>query len=111
MALAIKISVPWDQANNPHKVTARLLDGDGNPVTLTLVDEEDEEVEVPVVSELTFETGRPPGLVPGTDLDAPLALNFPGLALPTGTYEWRLEIDGNPEARAAFRVGPPQRRR
>jgi hypothetical protein len=111
MALAIKISVPWDQANNPHTVTARLLDADGDPVSVTVVDEEDEEREIPIVSELTFETGRPPGLMPGTNLDAPLVLNFAGLALPTGAYEWRLEIDGNPEARTAFRVGPVARRR
>ena len=107
MSLAVKISVPWDQSNEPHRVTATLHDGDGNPVELP--GGPDDEL-IPVRNELEFETGRPPGLMPGTELDAPLVFNFQGVPLPAGGYVWILEIDGQPMARAPFRVGPPQRR-
>jgi hypothetical protein len=95
MALAIKIDVPWDQTNTKHQVVAKLITADG------------EEVEVndePVRAEVEFEVGRPPGLPPGTAIDAPLALSFSGLMLAAGTYVWELEIDGEPAARAPFRV-------
>jgi hypothetical protein len=66
--------------------------------------------QVPVQAEGTLETGRPPGLAPGTEIDAPFVMPFNGVALPAGAYVWELEIDGTVEARAAFRVGPVQRR-
>ena len=106
MSLAVKIAVPWDQANYPHTVTATLLDGDGNPVEIPRSDGE----AMPVRNEVQFETGRPPGLMPSTDLDAPLVFNFHGVPLPAGGYVWELKIDNEPMARAAFRVGPPTRR-
>lgn len=106
MSLAVKIAVPWDQANFEHTVTATLLDGDGNDVTIDRPDGE----AVPVRNELKFETGRPPGLMPGTELDAPLVFNFNGLPLPAGQYVWELKVDGHPSARAPFRVGQPGRR-
>jgi hypothetical protein len=106
MALAVKLSIPWDQANDPHRVKAQLVDGDGNAVLVPI-----EGDEAPVENEVVVETGRPPGLAPGTELDAPLAFNFGGLALPAGQYRWELWVDGNLEARAPFRVGQVQRRR
>lgn len=107
MSLAIKISVPWDQSNVPHRVTATLHDGDGNPVELPAAADENP---IPVRNEIEFETGRPPGLMPGTELDAPLVFNFHGLPLPADSYVWILEIDGQPMSRAPFRVGPAKRR-
>lgn len=110
MALAVKLAIPWHEANDPHNVVARLVDGQTNE-QVTLPNPEGEEGEdVPIRNEVTVETGRPPGLAPGTDLDAPLVFNFNGLALPTGSYVWELEVDGSVEARAPFRVGPVQRR-
>jgi hypothetical protein len=97
MSLAIKIAVPWDQANRPHHVEVGLLDDDGNPV-------------VPagapgaIRGEARFEVGRPPGTKPGTPIDAPLVLNFGFLALDSGGYVWVLKIDGDEQARSAFRV-------
>lgn len=106
MSLAIKLEIPWHQANDPHRVVARLVDGDGEQVTLPVPEGEEAEP-IPVRNEVRIETGRPPGLAPGTNLDAPFVFNFQGLALPAGSYVWELEVEGNVEARAAFRVGPP----
>lgn len=101
MALAVKLSVPWDLANDPHQVEARLLTADGNRVDLGAG---------PIGAEGEIETGRPPGLQPGVPLDAPFVLSFPGVALDAGGYVWELKIDGETMARAPFRVGPAQRR-
>jgi len=101
MALAVKLSVPWDRANEPHAVVARLVDSDGNPVEIA---------DTEVRAEAEIETGRPPGLKPGTSLDAPFVVNFPAVALDSGGYVWELEIDGEVEARAPFQVGPPLRK-
>ena len=100
MALAIKIEVPWDQANQQHACRLELLDSDGRPV---LVDTGDGEH--PIFIEAGFEVGRPPGVKPGTPIDLPLAINIPPFPLePGGRYEWRLTIDGEGDAdwRVAF---------
>ncbi len=87
-AVAIKIDVPWDEANRLHSWTLRLIDEDGAAVRL---DEAGTELRV----EGTFEVGRPPGLRPGTPIDVPLAVNFGPLPLRPGTlYVWELAIDG-----------------
>jgi hypothetical protein len=57
MALAIKLSIPWDRANEPHDLRAALLDSDGNEV---------DPGEGPVVIEGKIEVGRPPGIKPGS---------------------------------------------
>jgi len=94
MALAIKIAVPWHETNEPHTIRAHLLTDDGEPVHV-----EGE----PVEASGNFEIGRPPGIKPGTDLDAPFVLPFQ-LALSAGGYVWELEIDGDETARTPFRV-------
>ena len=95
MALAVKLSIPWDQANEPIKIMASLVTEDGNPVDLGMG---------PLSAGGDIEVGRPPGLKRGTPLDAPLVLNFTGIALTPGGYVWQLEIDGEVKARAPFRV-------
>ena len=94
MALAIKIEVPWDQANQQHACRLELLDSDGQAV---LVDTG--EGEQPIFIEAGFEVGRPAGVKPGTPIDLPLAINIPPFPLePSGRYEWRLTIDGESDA-------------
>ena len=51
-----------------------------------------------------FEAGRPAGLAPGSELDAPFAVNIAGLPLAPGRYEWQVEIDQNVVGRVPFTV-------
>jgi hypothetical protein len=99
-ALAIKLAVPWDQANRKITFRLALVDDDGNGVDMG---------EGPVHAEGNFEVGRPPGLKPGTSIDAPFVLNFGGLVLEPGGYVFDLEVDGQSLARTPFRVleSPP----
>ena len=102
MALAVKIAVPWDAANTPHTFVARLVTEDGGDPVLPGPD--GESAATPIQFEGQFEAGRPPGLTPGSDLDAPFAVNIAGLPLPAGRYEWHVAIDGEISDRVPFSV-------
>lgn len=95
MALAVKLAIPWSQANEPHRVEARLVTDKGEAV------EQDDQA---VRAEGDIEVGRPPGLRPGTPLDAAFVLNFQALVLEPGGYVWELRIHGNLVARAPFQL-------
>ncbi len=97
MALAVKLAVPWSETNRRIAIRAALHTEDGEPVEV-----EGNEV----FAEGEVEVGRPPGIRPGSSLDAPFALTFGGLALPPGGYVWELTVDGHPRARTPFRVLP-----
>ncbi|MFZ1060391.1 MAG: hypothetical protein WAP47_14490 [Candidatus Rokuibacteriota bacterium] len=88
-AIAIKIEVPWDEANKVHRMELALLDADGQPVIVpTPIGDR------PVQLTGNFEAGRPPGLKPGTPLDVALAINIGPLPLPPDRrYVWRCSID------------------
>ena len=96
--LAILVVCPWDQTNRRHELRVELLTGDGELVSI-----HDREVQFTA----EFELGRPPGIKPGTSLNAPFAWNLQGLPLPVGDYEWKLAIDGEPIASRAFQVLTP----
>ena len=100
MALAIVVSVPWDLANKNLKIDTKLMDEDGNPVSTP-----DGRA---IGASGGLEVGRPTGIKPGTDLDAPLALTFNGMPLPPGGYRWEIDIDGEQQAIAPFRVLAPK---
>jgi len=93
-AIAMHIEVPWDLTNIRHHWRLELVDSDG------------EAVEIPgplgpqpVVLEADFEAGRPPGIRPGVGLGLPFAINLGPLPLePDNRYEWRLTINGEPDA-------------
>jgi hypothetical protein len=89
-ALAMKFDVPWDQSNHKYQVLLELLTADGDAVEVETAGGET----LPIRIEAQLETGRPPGLKPGTPIDAALAINFGPLPLePDRRYEWRLSID------------------
>lgn len=90
-AIALKIDVPWDEANKKHHLKLELVDADDRPVVIP-TPAGDSSVQI----ESDFEIGRPVGLKPGTPLDMPLAINVPPLPLrPDTRFVWRLHIDGH----------------
>lgn len=95
MAVALKIDVPWTEANRRHDWQLQLLDADGEAVHHPGVGGPGD----PIEARGDFEVGRPPGLAPGTDIDLPLAISVGPLALSPGRrYSWRLTIDGHSDA-------------
>jgi hypothetical protein len=88
-AIAMKIDVPWDQTNRVHIVRLDLMNEDGQPVIVPTPMGES-----PMQITNRFEVGRPPGLIPGTDLDVALAINIAPLPLAPGRrYVWRCSIN------------------
>lgn len=109
MALAIKIDVPWNSANRKHRFEVALLGEDGHPPEMVTPDGH-QPGQVSFRGE--FEVGRPPGIPPGSDIDATFAVQLAPLPLVPGRrYLWRVEIDGTSEEhwqRAFFvREQPP----
>lgn len=105
MAVAIRIEVPWIEANRPHTWALSLLTADGEPVVVdTPMGPQPVHVEQP------FEVGRPAGLREGTPLDLNLAINFGPIPLPSDQrYEFRLHIDGatQPDWHVSFLTAAP----
>lgn len=85
ISVAVRIAVPWDQANVRHDWRLDLMDEDGHPVPVR---------DKPVSIAGRFEAGRPAGAAPGTQLWVPLGINFGAVPLPTGRrYTWQLFIN------------------
>ena len=103
-AIAMKIDVPWDQANQKHRWELALLDDDGVPVFFG-----EGESQQSLVIGNDFELGRPAGVPPGTPLELAMAINLGPLPLPPGRYVWQLTIDDQTQAdwQAAFSVRSP----
>ncbi|MGI9607369.1 MAG: DUF6941 family protein [Acidimicrobiales bacterium] len=100
ISVAVRIAVPWDQANVKHDWRLDLTDEDGRPVLVR---------EKPVSLAGRFEAGRPAGVPPGTALWVPLGINFGAVPLPRGKrYTWKLYInDATSETwSATFAVRP-----
>ena len=104
MAIAIKIEVPWDQANRQHALRLSLLDQDGRPVIIP-TPTGDRPMEVTS----NIEVGRPPGLRPGTPLDVPMAIHIGPIPIPPdGRYVWQCYINEQTQDdwRVAFSTRP-----
>jgi hypothetical protein len=91
-AIAVLIKVPWDRANQKLTTALTLEDADGKPPAMAALS-----------SEGIIEVGRPPGLDPGTPIDAAFQVTIPSLPLPPGRYTWRLKI-AEQEFTASFQV-------
>jgi hypothetical protein len=89
-AIAIKVEVPWNEANQKHNLKVELLDSDYHPVLVPTPGGNS-----PLIITGDFEVGRPPGLIQGTPIDAPFAFNIAPIPLTPGRrYIWKLTIDG-----------------
>jgi hypothetical protein len=99
MSLAVKLAVPWSRANERIHIEAALMTDQGEEVM--------QEGDQTVSAEGDLELGRPPGLRPGTPLDATFVLNFEGLELDVGGYVWELRLGGEKAARIPFQVIQP----
>jgi hypothetical protein len=88
-AIALKLDIPWDQANMKKRFRLQLFNQDGQPLEL------DTPAGLqPVKLEGELEVGRPPGVIQGSPLDAVLAVNVPPLPLEPGQrYSWVLFIN------------------
>jgi hypothetical protein len=95
VAVALIVTVAWDQTNVQHELLMELTDEDGHRITLGEPPQE-------VVQRVSFEVGRPPGAKPGTGQNAPLALRFNALPLPPGGYSFIVRIDDAEKARVSF---------
>ena len=102
MAIAIKVEVPWEEANRVHSLQLSLINEDGRPVIVpTPVGNR------PVELSMEFKVGRPAGLKTGTPLDVPLAINLGPLPLQSSSrYVWNCSINGHsePNWRVSFSV-------
>ena len=95
MALALRVSVPWDRADEVYQLRVDLRMQDGEQFT---VDGKPLEVQA------QFQVGRAPGVPKGTDLDAFFAFNIGGFLMSAGAYYWQVHVDEAPVARAPFVV-------
>jgi hypothetical protein len=95
VAVALLVTVPWDQTNMQHVLLLELADEDGHRVALGDPPRE-------VVQRIDFEAGRPAGVRPGTGQRAPFALRFNALPLPPGGYSFVVSVDGSELARSSF---------
>jgi hypothetical protein len=95
IAVAAVVYIGWDEANEKHKITFRLVDADGQVV----IDPSDDK---PVVLETVLEMGRPPGLAKGSELAAPIAIGMSGLILSPGRYRYIVERDDEPLESVSF---------
>jgi len=98
--------VDWDDANRRKAFLLELLDADGQLVRLP-TPEGEQTLEI----RGDFEVGRPPGLIPGTPLDAAVAINIGPLPLPPARrFVWRVSTDGrtSEEWEVGFSTRPAQ---
>lgn len=94
MALAVKLEVPWDQANRKHSIKFLLLTEDGEPV----MSGENKPIEVSGV----VEAGRPAGIKAGSDLTVALAIKINGITLTPGGYLWDFSVNDRPIKQVSF---------
>jgi hypothetical protein len=102
-AIAVEVKVPWLDMNRDHAFRIELVDGDGQPFEV----ETPEDGMQPLTIDGTFQVTPAPGIKPGSELAALVAINLPPQMLTPGQqYEWRLSINGktNENWRAAFSV-------
>lgn len=97
--LALVCRVEWDETNLPHSARVVLVDAAGTPFR-------PQPMMPPVEVTVPFEVGRPAGVPRGVTFTVPMALNFAGLPMPPGRYEFRTSVDDqtDPNWNVSFQV-------
>jgi hypothetical protein len=89
-AIAVKVEVPWNETNRKHNLKLELQDSHYLPVSVPAPAGNS-----PLIISGDFEVGRPPGITPGSPIDATFAFNIGPVPLSPGEhYKWKLSIDG-----------------
>jgi hypothetical protein len=83
-AVAVFLRIPWDRTNTKIPCTLELVDADGHAVSLG-------NGQPGIRVDQIIEVGRPPGLEPGTPIDASFQISVGILPLKPGRYQWRLK--------------------
>ena len=103
MALAVKISVPWEAANTPHDFSGparhrgRRRPGADRPRGRANAGRRS-------TSRAGSRRAGRPECRRGSTSTRPTAVNIAGLSLPHGRYEWTVAIDDELVDRVAFTV-------
>ena len=89
MAIALKIEVPWDKAEQEYNWELTLVDSDGRRVLHA------EHGNRPIQHRGQFHVHRPAGAEPGIPIDFALVVDAGVLTLPPGRrYVWHFTVDG-----------------
>lgn len=92
LGIALGLRVPWEETNQLHRLEINLVDSDGASII------------PPMQAEL--EMGRPPGLRPGSDQTAAIAVNAAVQFTKAGRYEVQAAVEGQIVRAVAFDVVP-----
>jgi hypothetical protein len=102
VGLGCVLHVPYLETNANHQLRVTLIDQDAERVSPWSPKAD----LPPVVSQQSFNIGRPPIIEVGDEQTVAMALNFPNLPLQnTGLYEFEITVDENVMRRMPFRVG------
>jgi hypothetical protein len=107
IALAVVVTVPYDQTNRNHTLEVRLEDEDGGLLSIgpPKIGPGLDDVSEPGKIAGQFNMGRPPFLQPGDTQLMPFAVNVDGQPFASpGAYSFVFSIDGEELERIRFRV-------
>jgi len=80
LGIALGFRVPWQETNQVHQLEIKMMDADGAPV-------------IPPI-QAKLEMGRPPGLRPGAEQSAVIAVNAAIKFARAGRYEMQAAVEG-----------------
>jgi hypothetical protein len=91
VSLGLALLVPWTATNVPYQISIWFETGDGRPLEQRV--------------QATLNMGRPPGLPPGAQQRASMAINVPNITFPEdGDYCVKAEIGNSKPKVVNFRV-------
>lgn len=101
VGLAVTVEVPYTATNQVHKLGLTMVDEDGQLVRPWMPDGSEA---APLVLDMPFNLGRPPGIAPGSSQTWSAALNIQLPLSKLGQYNFVLSIDGSEEKRLPLLV-------